>query len=100
MIIFSIGAPFSAFAYSVISFFQAIGKAWRSLILALLRKGILDIPLMYVLPFIANLGDGKEGANIVMATPIADIVCCLTAIVLFAVYLKGHASADKEIVEG
>lgn len=100
LIIFSIGAPFSAFAYSVISFFQAIGKAWRSLILALLRKGILDIPLMYVLPFIANFGDGKEGANIVMATPIADIVCCLTAIVLFAVYLKEHARADKEIVEG
>lgn len=100
LIIFSIGAPFSAFAYSVISFFQAIGKAWRSLILALLRKGILDIPLMYILPSFVDLSSGKEGANIVMATPIADIICFITAIVLFLVYLKGHAKVDKEIVEG
>lgn len=99
LIIFSIGAPFSAFAYSVISFFQAIGKAWRSLLLALLRKGILDIPLMYILPMFVDLGAGKEGSNIVMATPIADIICFATAVILFTIYLRGHAKEDKNIVE-
>lgn len=94
LIIFSIGAPFSAFAYSVISFFQAVGKAWRSLILALLRKGILDIPLMYILPFIPGM-NYVPGAAIVWATPIADILCCLTALVLIIIYLKHHGMFDK-----
>lgn len=79
-----IGAPFSALAYTVISFFQATGHAGNSLILALLRKGILDIPLMFILKaFIPVFG-------IVWATPIADIVCCATAIVLFAVFIRNH----------
>lgn len=95
--IFSIGAPFSAFAYSVISFFQAVGKAWRSLLLALLRKGILDIPLMFILPFIISSSPGKEGVSIIWATPIADIICALTAAVLFIYYLKRHGSKDKNI---
>ncbi len=54
---------------------------------------------MYLLPLFADLGKGKEGANIVMATPIADIICCITAIILFVVYLKGHAKVDKHVVE-
>ena len=95
LIIFSIGAPFSAFAYSVISFFQAVGKAWRSLILALLRKGIFDIPLMYILPLIPVM-NYIPGAAVVWATPIADIVCCLVAIVLLTYYIKRHCKVDKE----
>ena len=102
LIIFSIGAPFSAFAYSVISFFQAVGKPWRSLILALLRKGILDIPLMYILPYITALnyapaGEFIPGASIVWATPISDIVCCVVAVILFVVYIRRHAAKDKNI---
>ena len=82
--ILSIGAPFSAIAYSVISFFQAVGKPWRSLILALLRKGILDIPLMFILRIaIPTYG-------IVWATPIADIACCVVAIILFVIYIHYH----------
>lgn len=93
LLIFSIGAPFSAIAYSVISFFQAVGKAWRSLILALLRKGILDIPLMFIIPLLYNNG---KGTGIVMATPIADIACCLLAVILFTYYLKKHGK-DKNL---
>lgn len=98
LIIFSIGAPFSAFAYSVISFFQAVGKAWRSLILALLRKGILDIPLMYILPLFPAM-EYIPGSAIVWATPIADIICCITAAVLIIYYLKRHGMVDKDNIE-
>lgn len=95
--ILSIGAPFSAVAYSVISFFQAVGKPWRSLILALLRKGILDIPLMFILqnPIPTN--------GIVWATPIADIICCVVAVVLFIIYIHNHGhdrhAKPKEVQE-
>ena len=80
--ILCIGGPFSACAYALISFFQATGKGIRSLILALLRKGVLDIPLMYILnPIIPIYG-------IVWATPLADMICCVVALILFLRFLK------------
>ena len=75
--ILCLGCPFSAFAYAIISFFQAIGKSLKSLLLAILRKGALDIPLM----FIINMLIPTYG--IVLATPLADIICCIIAIILF-----------------
>lgn len=83
--ILCIGAPFSAAAYTVISFFQAVGEGFKSLILALLRKGILDIPLMFILHAVYPV------FGIVWATPIADIMCCVTAIILFFMFIKRHA---------
>ncbi|MDY6430623.1 MAG: MATE family efflux transporter, partial [Bacilli bacterium] len=80
-------------AYTVISFFQAVGKAWRSLILALLRKGILDIPLMFILQIYIPI------YGIVWATPIADIACCVIALVLFFVYLKLHGQNKGEFAK-
>lgn len=80
--IMCVGAPFSALAYTVISFFQATGQGVKSLILALLRKGILDIPLMFLL----NVRYPIYG--IVLATPIADIICCIAAIILFFAFLR------------
>ena len=47
--ILTIGAPFSACAYAFISFFQAVGSGLKSFVLAILRKGILDIPMMFIL---------------------------------------------------
>ena len=82
--ILTIGAPFSAAAYAVISFFQATGRGGKSLILALLRKGILDIPLMFALRIFYPM------YGIVWATPIADILCCGAAIVLFVVFINRH----------
>lgn len=88
--IFCIGAPFSAIAYSIISFFQAVGCAYRSLLLALLRKGIVDIPLMFILQGVIPT------YGIVAATPIADAICCVVALVLFGVYLKKHGQNKPE----
>lgn len=71
------GCPFSAFAYAIISFMQATGEDKKSFALALLRKGLIDIPLM-VLLFSFHSAD-----LIVLATPVADFICCMTAAVLF-----------------
>ena len=83
--ILCIGAPFSACAYTIISFFQATGCGGRSLVLALLRKGVLDIPLMFVLNRLWPI------FSIVSATPIADVLCCITALSLFVIFLRKHA---------
>ena len=80
--ILCIGGPFSACAYAIISFFQAVGCGLRSFVLAILRKGLLDIPLMFLLRFFSPV------YGIVMATPIADIVCCAAAALMYISFLR------------
>ena len=82
--ILCLGGPFSACAYAIISFFQATGKGMRSFFLAILRKGLLDIPMMFVLNALIPV------SGIVMATPITDVICCMVSLVLFAGFLKKH----------
>lgn len=82
--ILCIGAPFSACAYAVISFFQAVGCGMKSFVLAIMRKGILDIPMMFLLNAVYPI------YGIVWATPIADIICSAAAICLFTAFLKKH----------
>lgn len=84
--ILCLGAPFSACAYACISFFQAVGRGKKSFLLAILRKGILDIPLMFILQAVLPV------YGIVWATPIADLVCCVLALWLFFRFLRKHAS--------
>lgn len=86
--ILSLGAPFSAVAYQFISFFQATGHGRTSLILAVQRKGALDIPLMFFLIRINPI------FGVVWATPLADIVCCLSAIVAFKLFTNQHTTSS------
>lgn len=82
--ILCLGSPFSAGAYTIISFFQATGNGGKSFMLAILRKGIIDIPMMFVLNEILPI------YGIVWATPIADFFCCAVAVMLFILFLKAH----------
>jgi len=79
--IFTIGAPFSACAYTFISFFQAVGRGKTSFLLAILRKGVVDIPLMLLFFHIST-------DLIVAATPIADMICCAVSVVCFLMFLR------------
>ena len=79
--ILCIGGPLSASAYTFISFFQATGEGKRSFFLAVLRKGLVDIPLMFLLSSLIPI------YGIVWATPIADALCCLTANLMFRSYV-------------
>ena len=90
--ILCLGCPFSAFAYTVISFFEAVEENAKSLLLAILRKGILDIPLMFLIHRMAG------GAGIVWATPIADIACCITSALLFLRYLRRMEKAGRPAI--
>lgn len=83
--ILCIGGPFSACAYTIISFFQATGEGVKSFSLAIMRKGIIDIPVMFL------LGPVLPIYGIVWATPIADVFCCIAAIILVTAFLVRHA---------
>lgn len=88
--ILCLGAPFSAFAYTTISFFQAIGEGKQSFFLAILRKGVVDIPLMYVFnfysPFVASF-----------ATPITDAICCFMGAILLS-YTMGYIFDNSKAI--
>lgn len=74
--------------------FLALGQAKISLILALLRKIILLIPLVFILP---TLFDDKLKA-VLFAEPIADILAALTTMVCFYIfYKKTLGSIDESI---
>lgn len=82
--ILCLGGPFSAWAYTVISFFQATGKGHPSFCLAMMRKGCVDIPVMFALCAAAS------PQATVWATPFADALCCAVSVCLFAAFLARH----------
>ncbi|MBE5997514.1 MAG: hypothetical protein E7240_09255 [Lachnospiraceae bacterium] len=98
--ILCIGCPFSAFAYAVISFLQAVRESRQSFILAMLRKGIVDIPLMLI------IFELSHPSSIVWATPVTDFICCCAAAGIFAICLKKlkytvkhrHREAERQMI--
>jgi len=59
--------------------FIAVGNAKTSLFLAVLRKIILLIPLIYILPrFVSN-----HVMGVFLAEPVADIIAVTTTLILF-----------------
>ena len=89
--ILCLGGPFSACAYAILSFFQAVGESRKSFLLAILRKGVLDIPLMFLLLKAA------PPCGIVWATPVADVLCCGASLALFAAFLRQLAPRRGKI---
>lgn len=80
--IICISCPSTALNFLTITLFQATGKKTQPLVLALLRKGGLDIPLM----FIFNNTIGIKG--IAWAIPIADLFALFISIILVIPFLK------------
>lgn len=64
--------------------FLALGQAKISLILALLRKMVLLIPLIFILPqFIEN-----QVFAILLAEPIADVLAAITTMISFGIFYR------------
>ena len=66
--------------------FIALGNAKSSVIVALLRKIILLIPLIYILPNVLTIVD--KTTAIFMAEPIADTISVLFTVILFYFQFK------------
>lgn len=77
-----LACPMTALNFLAITIFQATGKKVQPLVLSLLRKGGLDVPLM----FLFNTLIGVDG--IAWATPLADMLALIVSIILTVPYLK------------
>lgn len=64
--------------------FLALGQAKISMFLALLRKVILLVPLIFILPYFMK--NGLEA--VLLAEPIADILASTTTVICFTIFYK------------
>lgn len=83
---------FGVFAFGVQTSFQqsfiALGQAKSSLLLALLRKIVLLIPLIYLLPLFFE----NKLFGVFVAEPIADILAATVTTVTFLVWVRKNLS--------
>ncbi len=68
--------------------FMALGQAKISLLMALLRKVVLLIPLIFILPLFFQTGADKAFA-VFLAEPIADIVAASVTTFMFFRFFRG-----------
>lgn len=71
--------------------FMAIGNAKTSLFLAVLRKIILLIPLIYILPHLFS----NQVMSVFLAEPVADIIAVSATLIIFLTQFK-KAAAEIE----
>ena len=64
--------------------FLALGKAKISLLLALLRKIVLLVPLIFILPMIME----DKFRAVLLAEPFADVIATITTVTCFIVFAK------------
>ncbi len=64
--------------------FTSLGKAFNSIIVAVVRKFVLLLPLIYIMPHI--IADQTKG--VYMAEPVADIIAVTFTAILFAFQFK------------
>lgn len=72
--------------------FLALGQAKISLMIALLRKILLLIPLIFILPMFME--DGLTA--VLLAEPVADIIAIISTVAIFLVFYKKTFSNKKQ----
>lgn len=79
--------------------FLSLGQALITMLLAMLRKIILLIPLIYILPMV--LAD--KVTAVFLAEPIADVLAAVTTVIVFTVLVKrilAHGAAPNADKQG
>lgn len=73
--------------------FNALGKAKESIVVAVMRKFLLLIPLIYIMPQILR---GDQTIAVYMAEPIADLLAVTFTAVLFSIQFKKTLGTMKK----
>ena len=88
-----IAMPFMSVCYPLITKFQAMGKAKESLTVSVLRKGVLDIPLYFVMDAVKPL------YGCMWVQPIVDTVSLTVAVILNRRIVRRDRSAKQAAAE-
>ena len=73
---------FMAFTLMLVGFFQAIGETKRAFFLSIIRKGIIDIPLMYLMDSLVPM------YGIIACQPMTDLISATVAVLLYLNWRK------------
>ena len=76
--------PFMAFCYPMTIQFQAMGKVKEALIISILRKGVLDVPLLFLMDSVFPL------YGCMWVQPIVDCISLIAASILYRHMMKGE----------
>lgn len=89
--VIAFAAPLCALSYMTNTVFQAAGRRKSSFLLSIMRKGIVDIPAMFVFKsFIGMYG-------VVWATPFAEVVSAAVAVVLFFSFMRSLQQEENTL---
>lgn len=88
--VIGLGVPLCSITYTMNTVFQATGQRKKAFILSMLRKGVLDVPLMFILRVYL------ERIGVVLATPIAEAVSAVIAFVLFVPMIKELLQQERK----
>ena len=80
--VLAFAAPLCALSYMANTIFQAAGKRRSSFILSIMRKGVVDIPAMYIFKMLIGLN------GVTWATPFAEVTSAVTAVILYMEFRK------------
>lgn len=89
--IIGFAAPLAACSYLINTVFQSTGRKTQSFILSILRKGLLDIPAM----FLFRLPLGASG--VCLATPFAEVVAAFIALFLYRSLWKSLRTENPDL---
>ena len=87
--IICLACPTSTLIFFAMIVFQATGQRVQPIVLSLLRKGLLDVPLMFFFDHLIGL------RGIAWATPAADILALSAAAAMLLPYLKRLQKAGE-----
>ena len=76
--------------------FTSLGKAANSIVVAVVRKFVLLLPLIYIMP---TLLDNKTQA-VYMAEPVADVIAVTFTAILFAIQFKKAMKGISSCTQG
>ena len=71
--------------------FNSLGKAISSIVVAVMRKFVLLIPLIYIMPHIFTT---DQTMAVYMAEPVADFIAVTFTAILFSVQFKESSCCD------
>ncbi|MGI6158007.1 MAG: MATE family efflux transporter [Saccharofermentanales bacterium] len=79
-----VGLPLLAFYYTVVMYFQAIGKAMASSVLSLLRQIAILLPMALIFVYLFRV----DLKTLFFAYPLTDLIAALISVGLFRKHLK------------
>jgi putative MATE family efflux protein len=90
--------PLGGFAIMAMDYFQAVGKAGRSMLLSVFKQGLLLLPLLVLLPrVLPGLALGVSPLEaVVWAAPVADALAFATSLVLMSFEFRKRKDGTKE----